>query len=144
MSFNPDSSKLAQEVIFRWKSKKVSHLPLFFIRHYFLLYIFFVRHHLDYGDIIYEEVYDVSFHYKRELFQYSACLAITQAIIGTSKEKLYQELRLESLQLGCWFRKLCFFCKIFKNIEPGYLSNLVPQWNFAFNTRNLDQVHFFK
>ena len=43
----------------------------------------------------------------------NACLAITGAIRGTSKEKLYQELGLESLQFRRSFRKLGMFYKIF-------------------------------
>ena len=34
--------------------------------------------------------------------QYNAALAITGAIRGTSREKLYQELGLESLQKRRW------------------------------------------
>ena len=50
----------------------------------------FIRSHLDYGDILYDQAYNVSFHQKLEYIQYNACLAITGAIRGTSKEKLYQ------------------------------------------------------
>ena len=39
---------------------------------------------------------------------------ITGAIRGTSKEKLYQELGLESLRLRLWYRKLSFFIKYLK------------------------------
>ena len=63
------------------------------------IYKAFVRLHLDYGDILYDQAYNMSFHHKLESIQYNACLAITGAIRGTSKEKLYQELGLESLQL---------------------------------------------
>ena len=73
----------------------------------------FIRPHLDYGDIIYNQAYNVSFHQKLELLQYNACLAITGAIRGTSKEKLHEELGLESLQLRRWFRKLSCFYKLF-------------------------------
>ena len=51
-----------------------------------MLYAAFVRSHLDCGDIVYDEAYNASFHYKLELFQYLACLAITGAIRGTSKK----------------------------------------------------------
>ena len=51
----------------------------------------------------------MSFHHKLEFIQYNACLAITGAIRGTSKEKLYQKLGLESLQLRRWYRKLEMF-----------------------------------
>ena len=40
-----------------------------------------------------------SFHDRLESVQYNACLAITGAIRGTTKEKLHQELGLESLRL---------------------------------------------
>ena len=103
----------------------------------------FVRPHLNYGDIIYDEAYYAFFRNKLELFQYNACLAITVAIRGTSKEKVYQELGLEPFQLQRWFRKLCFFYKILKNNQPSYLSNIVPQRNFAFNTRNIDKDPLF-
>ena len=73
------------------------------------IYKAFVRSHLDYGDIFYNQAYNMSFHHKLQSIQYNACLAITGAIRGTSKEKLYQELGLESLQLGRWYRKIGMF-----------------------------------
>ena len=51
----------------------------------------FVRPHLDYGDMIYDQTYNASFHGKLEPIQYSACLAITGTTRGTSYEKLNQE-----------------------------------------------------
>ena len=70
------------------------------------IYKAFVKPYLDHGDILYDQTYNMFFHHKLESIQYNACLAITGAIRGTSKEKLYQELGLESLQLRCWHRKL--------------------------------------
>ena len=61
------------------------------------IYKVFVRAHLDYGDIHYDQAYNMTFHQKLESIQYSASLAINGAIRGTSKEKLYQEFDLESL-----------------------------------------------
>ena len=63
------------------------------------MYKAFIRLHLDYGDVVYNQLYNMSFHQKLESIQYDACLAITGAMRSTSKEKLYQELGLESLQL---------------------------------------------
>ena len=57
----------------------------------------FIRPHPDYGDIIYDQTYSDSFHQEMESMQYNAALAITGGIRGTSREKLYQELGLESL-----------------------------------------------
>ena len=82
------------------------------------IYKAFVRPHLDYGDILYDQAYNMSFHHKLESIQYNACLAITGAIRGTSKEKIHQELGLESLQLRRLYRKLGMFYKIYKNKSP--------------------------
>ena len=92
-----------------------------------IIYKAFVRSHLDYGDILYDQAYNMSFHHKLESIQYNACLAITGAIQGTSKEKLYQELGIESLQLRRWYRKLGMFYKIYKNKSPQYLFKLIPE-----------------
>ena len=62
------------------------------------IYEAFIRPHLDYGDIIYDQAYKESFHQKLESIQYNAALAITGAIVGTYRGRLYQELGLESLQ----------------------------------------------
>ena len=62
------------------------------------IYKAFIKPHLDYGDTIYGQAYNDSFHHKLESVQYDAALAITGAIRGTSSENLYQELGLESLQ----------------------------------------------
>ena len=139
MSFNPDPSKQAQEVIFSRKTKKEYHPPLVFNNnnnasetnsqkhlgvvldkrlsfedHFKMImnkvnktigllrklqnilprsalltiYKSFIRPHIDYGDIIYDQAYNTSFHQKLERLQYNACLAITGAIRGTSRGKL--------------------------------------------------------
>ena len=136
MSFNPDPSKQAVEVIFSRKVSKTVTPPLTFnnsivyqatslkylgiilanrlsfeelLRLVFskinrtigllrklqcliprspllTIYKTFVRPHLDYSDIIYEKAYNSFFHQKIESVQYNACLEITGAIRGTSKE----------------------------------------------------------
>ena len=156
MTFNPDRSKQAQEIIFSRKLKKATHPPLLFnnnnvsqvnfqthlgvildvkltfeehLKNVFnktnktigllkklsnllprqalvTVYKACIRPHLDYGDVLYDQDFNNSFHTKVESIQYNACLAITRAIRGTSREKIYQELGLESLQLRRWYRKL--------------------------------------
>ena len=79
------------------------------------IYKSFARPHLDYGDIICDQTFNESFHQRIESIQYNAAIAMTGAIRGTSSEKLYQELGLESLRSRRWLRKLCLFYKIYKN-----------------------------
>ena len=169
MSFNPDSSKQAQEIIFSRKTKKISHPSLRFNRSivsqtsyqkYFgtfldarltfeehlkvittkvnktigllrklqktlprlvliTMYKTFLRPHLDYGDIIHDQAYNVIFHQKLESIQYNACLVLSGAIRGSSRDKLNHELNLESLQRRRWYRKLCLFYNIFKENKPA-------------------------
>ena len=100
------------------------------------IYKAFVRPHLDYGDILFDQTYNSSFHEKLESIQYNACLALTGAIRGSSKEKIYQELGFESLRVRRWYRKLCLFCKVLNNEHPEYLSNLIPVRPALYPTRN--------
>ena len=103
----------------------------------------FIRPHLDYGDILYDQVYNMSFQQKLESIQYNACLTITGAIRDTSKEKLHQEIGLESLQLRRWYRKIGMFYKIFKSKSPQYLFKLIPEKASSYVTRNAENIPLF-
>ena len=142
MSFNPDVSKEAQEVIFSRKSHKLAHPPVIFtnvpVKRCFiqkhlgihldeklnsnhhakekitkankgirvikklsntlprdaLLTICksFVRPHLDYGDIIYDQPQNESFCNKLESIQYNAALAISGAIRGFIKNQTVERV----------------------------------------------------
>ena len=98
------------------------------------IYKSFVRPHLDYGDVLYDQPNNDSLCQKIESVQYNAALAITGAIKGTSQIKLYNELGLESLKFRHWFRKLCLFFKIIKHGLPEYLFNLILKSNHKYNT----------
>ena len=56
-----------------------------------------------------------------ESVQYNAALEITGAIKGSSREQLYQELRLERLIDRRWYRRLVQFYKIITSNSPKYL-----------------------
>ena len=194
MTFNPNRSKQAQEIIFSRKLKKATHPPLLFnnnnvsqvnfqthlgvildvkltfeehLKNVFnktnktigllkklsnllprqalvTIYKAFIRPHLDYGDVLYDQAFNNSFHAKMESIQYNACLAITGAIRGTSREKIYQELGLESLQLRRWYRKLCLFYKVFKNEHPKYLFHLIPVRCTSYATRTGSNIPLIK
>ena len=75
-----------------------------------------------------------------ERVQYNAALAITGAILGTSQQKIYNELALESLRFRRWFRRLCVFYEI-KIIQlPSYLHELVPKSDHNCSTRNFNHI----
>ena len=76
-----------------------------------IIYKSFIRPHLDYGDMIYDQTFNMSFQQKMETIQYNTSLAIIGAITGSSREKLYQELGLETLQQRHWYRNFAVFAK---------------------------------
>ena len=108
------------------------------------IYKSFARPHLDYGDIIYNKAYNESFKSKLESIQCNAALAITDVMKGSSREKLYQKLGLESLTMRRWYRKLSFLFQIIKTESPPYLFNLVPNNNRGQITRNLNNLPIFR
>ena len=114
-----------------------------------LIYKSFIRFHLDYGDIVYGQLNDSYLSEKIESLQYNAALAITGAIKGSSKEKLYQELGFESLKDRRWMRKLCYLSKVISSKRPSYLFDMLPslqrsQRNQGFFQPLLCRIEIFK
>ena len=97
-----------------------------------------MRRHIDYGNIIYDQPSNETFCEKLESVQYKAALAITCAIQGTSREKNFMQLGLESLKSRRWFRRLRCMFKIIKNQAPEYLNNLILKRKQNFNFQNLN------
>ena len=60
------------------------------------IYKAFVRHHLDYGDILHDQAFNNSFNDRLESIQYKAILAITRAIRGMSRVKLLPRIRFRT------------------------------------------------
>ena len=71
------------------------------------IYKAFIRPYLDHGDMTYDQTFNKLFQQKMETNWYNPALEITVTIRGSSREKLYQELGLETLQQRRWYRKLC-------------------------------------
>ena len=67
---------------------------------------------------MYDQAFNESFHQRIESIQYNAAIAITGAIRGTSSEKLFQELGLESLRSRRWLLELVKSI-IFPTSKPG-------------------------
>ena len=108
------------------------------------IYKSFAPPNLDYGEIIYDKAYNESFQSKLESIQYNTVLAITGAIKGSSREKLYQELGLESLSMRRWHKKLSLPFKIIKTESPPYLFSLEPKNNRRQITKNLNELPIFR
>ena len=106
-----------------------------------LVYELYVIPHLDYGDIIYHR-YDpevqLSFTQKIEQTQYAAALAVTGAWRGTNRQRLYNELRWESLYIRRWYRRLCHFFNLKDRQSPEYLFREIPvEQHMNYNLRRV-------
>ena len=89
----------------------------------------FVRPNLDCADIIYDKPLDESVKAKIEMIQYRAALVITGAIKGTSRDRLYQEIALESLADRRWSCKIFFFHKIVNGLLSSYFQSYLNHYN---------------
>ena len=98
------------------------------------IYKLFVKPHIDYGDIIYDQPNNDHFCNSIERVQYNAALAITGAIKGTSQQKIYQELGFDSVRFRRWLRRLWVFYKIKSTQLPSYLYDLIPNSSHNYNT----------
>ena len=90
----------------------------------------------DYGDIIYDQPQSESFCEKLESIQYKVALAITGAIKGSSREKIYQELGFESLKSRRWYKHLSCMFNIMNDKAPYYLKNIIPKCHQSTRLRN--------
>ena len=181
MSFNPDPTKPAEEILFSQKRSSPVHPPIFFngvevkrvtehkhlglildpklnfvahineksakarkgigmiklLRSYLpiealnSIYTAHVRSHLDYCDFIFHipellgnfstDVNLSTLMGRLESLQYQAGLAITGMWKGTNRDKVYEELGWEPLNLRRYFRRLTVFYKIMNGLTPHYL-----------------------
>ena len=96
------------------------------------------------GDILYDQTFNLSFHQNLESIQYTACLAITGAIRGNSREKIYQELDLQSLTSRRWYRKRAMFSKTYKATNPFHIFKLIPEKTSSYAPRNVDGIPLIK
>ena len=113
-----------------------------FLPHHSLiaLYKSFIRLHLDYADTIYDLPGNLNLCNKIETCQYNAALAITGAIRGSSKGRLYWELVLECLTSRRWLRKLCTYYKTVRNKFPGYLDKYILPGNRTYQPQNSNNI----
>ena len=75
---------------------------------------------------------------KLESVQYFAALAVTGTWKSTSRDKLYDQLGWESLNLRRWSRRLILFYKIVNNLTSDYTRHPIPhlqESNYDLRTR---------
>ena len=87
----------------------------------------FIKTHLGYGDVIYDQLSTVPFSNQTESVQYNASLLIKGAIKGFSCVKLYQEFGFEYLKQRRWMRRLCLLYKFLSTEQPSHIHDLLPQ-----------------
>ena len=95
---------------------------------------------LDYANIIYEKLLTESFKDKLEMVQYNAALVITGTFKGTSRDRIYRELGLESLAKRRWSRRIFFFHNIINGLLPVHLQSYISYCGEGvYRTRSANQ-----
>lgn len=89
------------------------------------IYQSFIKPHLDYCDVVYDQAESHLFIDKLEQVQYNAALAFIWGIKCTSHNKLYKELHLESFESRGRLRRLCALYKIGSNGFLAYWCKLI-------------------
>ena len=90
---------------------------------------------IPYGHVVYNWVSNELFHQSLESLQYSAAIAITGAIRGTS-EKLFLRTRPENPKIKTVAEKLCFFYKLIKDKSLSYLLLLIPEHKILYSKKS--------
>ena len=90
--------------------------------------------------MLFDQTFNMSFQQKMETIQYNTPLAITGAIRGSFREKLYQEIGLETLQQRRWYGKFFCFYKILKSQSPKYLYSIIPIHNMSYRTKQCNKI----
>ena len=133
--FKTISTKVNKTIgLFRKLQKTLSQQPLL------TSYKSFIRPLLGYGDVIFNQSFNISFLQKLETFPCNAALAITRAIRGTCKEKLFNKLSIKLLQHRRWYRKVSCLYEIITNQCPIYLFNQISRIDTARSTQSCKNI----
>ena len=100
------------------------------------IYNAFLRPPTHYEDNIYDQHQNYFFCEKLESVQYKTVLAIIAAIQGGSREKISQELGLETLKSRRWCKLLSSMFEIMNEKAPNYLINFIPKCQQFIRSRN--------
>ena len=104
------------------------------------IYKSLVRPNLDCTDVIQDKPFNEYFKTKSKMNQCRAALVITWTIKGSSRDRFYQEIGLESLADRRWSRKIFFFHKIVNGLLPSYLQSYLNHYNYGeYQTRSACQ-----
>ena len=101
-----------------------------------------IRPHLDYGEILYDQKFNNSFHEMLNLIQHNAAFATTGAIRG-SRKRLFQKPDFDSPKQKRWYKKVYLFFKMIKKRSPRYLFELIPVARQAHMTRHKQYSSFW-
>ena len=105
-----------------------------------IIYMVFIRPLLEYADVIWD---NCTLYEKQELdkIQNEAARIVTGTTKLISLDCLHNEVKWESLEKRRRNHKLTLFYKMYTNLTPSYLSDLVPQTVSSVSRYNLRNSH---
>ena len=86
------------------------------------------------------KLYNKWFQLKLKPYKYNVSLAMTGAIKGSPREKIYQELALETLHKRRWLYILYLFYKTQKKKPPSYFLRLISTTSRMHLARNFNNL----
>ncbi|KAK3095789.1 hypothetical protein FSP39_019145 [Pinctada imbricata] len=106
------------------------------------IYVTFIRPTFEYASEVWDNItiYDSE---RLEKFQLEAGRIVTGLPLYSSRASIYFETGWEILKTRRQNKKLCLMYKIYNNLVPNYLSDLVPDQvglNNPYNLRNSDNI----
>ena len=119
------------------------------------IYKSFIRPHLDYGNIVYDQAFNESVHKNLESIRYNAPIEIHKRYMEQQEIhlwKTFSRIRLRILKIEIFVKKIMFIYKLFHKKYPSYLFQLIPPNNNVYVTRSsqsnkissFDQTYFFQ
>ena len=107
------------------------------------IYEAFIRPHLEYGDSLCDQAYNMSFHQKLESIQYKCLLGQNWSHTRHIERKALTRTRFRVIPITNWYIKLVIFYKICQSKSPQYLFKLIPEKMSSYVIRNADNIPLF-
>ena len=105
-----------------------------------IIYKSFIRPHFDYRDILYVQVYKKSFYHRLKTFQYKLALAIAKTIRRISKERLFHDLGLKSLEIS----RTLLTMYSFQQLTKKYLLETISALGRTYVISDVNNMALFK
>ena len=108
------------------------------------IYRAFVRPHLNYGDILYNQDLNLSFQQKLKVHSVQNMFGNNWRNTGYLQREDLPKAMVRITSVTTVYRKLAMFYKIYMKKSPFYLFNLIAEKKHSYAMRNVDCIPLIK